>query len=169
MFPSMKFFTGSYISQRNSTCLDDRRNSSASGVCGDCQRSSAPLLWKLAILVLAVLSSMLVGGVAESFWSCRSGVSYLENWRFASCITTNRNKFSRPEARSCGSSRMQVTECKDRMNVLAEKISEMLAGVQPSTLWEPLLALLKYMYARHVHKRHPTPPFFYMYNDYGAQ
>lgn len=103
-FPSIKFFSGTYISQRNSICLNDRRNSNASGVCGDCQRrSSAPLSWKLAILVLAVLFSMLVGGVAKSFWNCRSGESSTENWLFASWMTTSRNKSSRPEARSCGS------------------------------------------------------------------
>ena len=84
-FPSMKFFAGTYISQINSICLNDRRNSDASGVCGDCQRrSSAPLPWKLAIPVLAVLSSVLVGGVSKLFWNCRSGVSSLENWLFTS-------------------------------------------------------------------------------------
>lgn len=43
--------------------------------CGDCQRSSAPSPWKFATPVLAVLSSMLIGGVAESFGSCHSGAS----------------------------------------------------------------------------------------------
>lgn len=39
----------------------------------------APRLWKFATPVLAVLSSVLIGGVAESFGSCHSGVSSLEN------------------------------------------------------------------------------------------
>lgn len=160
MFPSIKFFTGIYISQRNSICLNDRRNSNASGVCGDCQRrSSAPFPWKLAIPVLAALSFMLVEGVAKSFWNCCSGVTSLENQLFASWMATSRSKSSRPEARSCGSSRPQLTEPEDRINVPAEKISEMSARVPPPKLWEPLLPLLKYMCVRHVHKS-PRPPFF---------
>lgn len=152
-FPSIKLLTGTYISQRNSICLSDRRNSHASSVCGDCQRrSSAPLPGKLAIPVLAVLSSMLVGDTAKSFWNCRSGVRSPENWLFASWMTISRNKSSRPEARSCGSGGPQLTEPKNRMNVPAEKVSEIPAGVQPSTLWEPLLPLLKHMCVRHVHK-----------------
>lgn len=160
-FPSIKFFTGTYIRQRNSICSNDRRNSNASGVCGDCQRRSlAPLPWKLAIPVLAVLSSVVFGGVAKSFWNCRSGISSLENWLFASWMTTSRNKSSRPEARSCGSSRPQLTEPKDRTNVPAEEVSEM-SGVQPSVLQEPLLPSLKYMCFRQVHKS-PPPFFFYI-------
>lgn len=146
MFPSIKFLTGTYISQRNSICWNDRRNSNTSCVCGDCQRRcSAPFPWKLTIPVLAVLSSMLLGGVAKSFWNCGSGVSAVENWLFASWTTTSRYKSSRPEAWSCGSLWPQLTEPKDRVNVPAEKISEMSAGVQPSTLWEPLLPLMKYV------------------------
>lgn len=46
----------------------------------------APRLWKFATPVLAVLSSVLIGGVAESFGSCHSGVSSLENQLFASAM-----------------------------------------------------------------------------------
>lgn len=71
-------------------------------------------------------------------------------------MTISRNKSSGPEAQSCGSSRPQLTEPKDRTNVPAEDVSEM-SGVQPSVLREPLLPLLKYVCFRHVHK---SPPLF---------
>lgn len=153
-FPSIKVLTATYISQRNTICSNDRRNSNTSGVCGDCQRSSAPLPWTLAILVLAVFSAMLVGDVAKSFWNCHSGVSSVEDWLFGSWMTASRNRSSRPGVQSCGSSQPQVTEPKTRTNVPAEKTPEVSAEVQP------LVLLLKYMSFRHGHKS--LLPFLYM-------
>lgn len=65
---------------------------------GGCQRSSAPRPWKFATPVLAVLSSMLTGGVAELFGICHSGVSSLENSLFTSAMATSTNKTCRPKA-----------------------------------------------------------------------
>lgn len=76
-------------------------------------------------------------------------------------MATSTNKTCRPEARSGGSGWPQWTEPKDRMNVPAEKISEMSAGAQPSMLWQPLLSLLTYRCIRCVQK---SPVVcFYMY------
>lgn len=139
-FPSVKFSPGAYVRRRNPSCGNAGRSGKASGARG---------AWPPAMPALAVLPSVLLGGVAKSFWSCRPA----ETWRLASAVAASRNKSCRPQARPRSSSQPQLTEPEDRASVPAGEICEKrLLNFSPLHCGSPCCLFLKCRYFRHVHK-----------------